>query len=99
MKWFDYRQNNSGGSFVGPQNVVVQATSSHMADAAAVEFGGVYFDGCADEVDCPCCGDRWSRSWDDGEDQPMVYGEAVTAGPNVLLVYADGHTEGGGFGR
>ena len=29
----------------------------------------VYFDGVEKEIDCPCCGDRWSRlnEWDEKE--------------------------------
>ena len=69
LKWFEYSQNNSGGSFHKDDDVsitvLVQATSSAKADRDAVEKAGVYFNGCASGADCSCCGDRWHEAWDD----------------------------------
>jgi len=60
--WYEYRQNNSGGSFVENDSVahyvLVQATSTADADNKA-ESVGIYFDGCHKGYDCTCCGDRW----------------------------------------
>lgn len=96
MKWFYYRQNNSGGYWCGPNHVVVQAVNAAMADATAMEFADVYFDGCSTGLDCSCCGDRWSRAWDgEGTDEAMVYDDDAVAGRAVMLVYYDGRTEGG----
>jgi len=97
MKWFTFSQNNSGGYFHGPRHVVVQAVNAAMANAAAESFAGVYFDGCSWRgLDCQCCGDRWSRTWDgEYEDKPMLYGVDVVPNKNVMLVYFDGRTEGG----
>lgn len=96
LKWWHYRQNNSGGNFYGPKHVVVQAVDAHMADVTAVEIANVYFNGCVTGQDCDCCGDRWSPSWDsEGTEEPQVYDDAAVAGDDVLLVYADGRTEGG----
>lgn len=78
MKFFNYRQNNSGGSFILDEDiriqVIVEAESAEEADRLA-ESHGVYFDGCATGYDCSCCGDRWSESWDDGTDVPQHYGD------------------------
>ena len=98
MKWFTFSQNKSGGYFDGPRHVVVQAVNAGMADATAMEFADVYFDGCSNGRDCGCgwCGDRWSRTWDgEYEDKPMLYGVDAVPNKNVMLVYFDGRTEGG----
>ena len=76
-KFFDFRQNNSGGSFnLDPKNgisviVIIEAPSDTIANCIA-ETKGIQFDS-----GCPCCGDRWTRAWDDGEDVPSYYGEPV----------------------
>lgn len=100
MKFFHFNQNNSGGSFTGPANhVVVEAENAYDANYRAESE--VYFDGCDDGLDCPCCGDRWSRQWSDetGDDVPMVYGSPVLFnGENhVLVVYANGEQKFGGY--
>lgn len=63
-KFFCYRQNNSGGSFVVDDNVTVnvyiQANSMDEANNIA-ESIGIYFNGCEMGRDCSCCGDRWYR--------------------------------------
>ena len=76
MPFFQYRQNNSGGQFTGPAiHVIIEADSADEADQRAVNEAGLYFDGCAQDIDCSCCGDRWHRAWDDGDDEPRVYDE------------------------
>lgn len=75
--WFEYRQNNSGGSFVSDQNVAhsvwVEADSHESANEIAKDKG-IYFDGVEDDRDCPCCGDRWWPCSDsDSEDVPSTY--------------------------
>lgn len=67
MPYYAYSQNNSFGRWEGPVGVVVEADTPGQADALA-ETAGVYFDGCEDGRDCPCCGDRWNRAF--------VYGRA-----------------------
>ena len=62
--FYRYMQNNTGGFFVGPQELIVEASSPEEAEARAVA-AGVYFDGVAAERDCECCGDRWSRYADE----------------------------------
>ena len=63
MPFYHYDQNNSGGVFKEPAlNVFIEASSHEEADAVA-EANGLYFDGVDEGRDCPCCGDRWSRSF------------------------------------
>lgn len=78
MPFFHYHQNNSGGSFRAPAlNVIVEARDAGDADSRAEDLG-VYFNGCNDGRDCPCCGDRWSAAWDeDGDEVPSLYDEPV----------------------
>ena len=61
--FYRFTQNNSGGFFVGPQALIIEASSTEEAEARAIE-AGVYFDGVAAERDCECCGDRWFRDPD-----------------------------------
>lgn len=62
MKYFEFSQNNSGGSFVEDENlgeyVLIEAEDLDKAIEIAEEIG-IYFNGVTDERDCPCCGDRW----------------------------------------
>jgi hypothetical protein len=96
MKFFDFRQNNSFGVFRGPARyVVVEAENAADANKRVLyDVEGVYFDGCSEGVDCPCCGDRWYRQWENevGDDVPSVYGNPVVFGDGggVLVVYSDG---------
>lgn len=105
MKFFHFRQNNSGGIFKGPaQNVVVEAENAVDANKRVLDVEGVYFDGCSEGVDCPCCGDRWFRQWsyEVGDDVPSTYGDPVVFGDgdgdgDVLVVYANGEKKRGLF--
>lgn len=82
MPFFDYRQNNSGGSFLSDHvrgislTVIVEAEDAEQANERA-EMIGLYFGGAGD---CSCCGDRWypkSSQWDKGDEVPSVYGTPV----------------------
>lgn len=61
-KFYEYNQNNSGGSFVVDKNVchrlMIEADDQRTADRIAISLG-VYFNGCDEGLDCDCCGDRW----------------------------------------
>lgn len=65
MKFYHFYQNNSGGSRTAgmPGYLFVEAESAEEADDRA-ESVGVYFDGCENDIDCDCCGDRWHRSYE-----------------------------------
>jgi hypothetical protein len=79
--FFTYRQNNSFGKFDADDKVavyvIIEADSAKEADQRAQDWAGIYFNGCDQGIDCPCCGDRWSEAWDDNEgtEEPTIYGE------------------------
>jgi hypothetical protein len=84
MAFFEYSQNNSGGSFVEDarggigEYVIIEADSASEANSIA-EGIGIYFYSI---YDCPCCGARWSAAWDDevGDDVPSHYGVPLEDG-------------------
>jgi hypothetical protein len=69
MKYYEFRQNNSGGWFDVDDRVTlsvwIQATSANSANILADSLG-IYFDGCKNGIDCDCCGDRWYPVTEDG---------------------------------
>lgn len=96
--FYCYNQNNSGGHFsdgllIKPY-VIIEANSSEQANDIA-ESVGIYFDGVEDDIDCPCCGDRWFRAWkNDGTEEPTIYDESYKNYPSVVI-YLSGHIEYG----
>lgn len=90
MKWFQYTQNNSGGSFDVDEkvshHVLIQALNGSQADSLAEAIVGIYFNGVEDGNDCECCGDRWSScKWDKGTDLPELYGETPKDGAGIRI--------------
>lgn len=80
MPFYTYNQNNSGGTFIINDDVahyvIIEADNARAANDKAEDVG-IYFEGCDSGTDCPCCGDRWYSPWaDDGEEAPMIYGNA-----------------------
>lgn len=67
LKWYQFDQNNSGGSFVVNDKVChrlfIEAESFDDAVEKAEDLG-CYWNGVDDGRDCPCCGDRWNK-WND----------------------------------
>ena len=104
MKWYEFDQNNSGGSFHAPAiRLYVEAESKEVACARASAHG-VYFDGIDAGIDCSCCGDRWMRPYRAEDDRPEPEYErsasttyplwAREAGiPLAMWVHADGTIE------
>ena len=92
--FFEFAQNNSGGIFIFNEQVgystIVEADSAVEANLRA-ESVGVYFDGCKEGRDCPCCGDRWSRLHKGrrGTEVPSHYDKPLP-GPSSLLGYWGG---------
>jgi hypothetical protein len=79
--FYKFSQNNSGGEFVENDKVahfvIIEANDHNHANQIA-ESIGIYFDGCEKDIDCDCCGDRWSEvDKDDGDDIPLLYGELI----------------------
>ena len=94
MPWYHFWQNNSGGSFIGPESIHIEAESPYGANFIAPKYG-IYFDGVDSGIDCDCCGDRWRRAEDwDGHDVPSRYGEPIDlpAPDHVLIVPLDSHS-------
>lgn len=82
--FFNFSQNNSGGFYVGPENVCIRANSPEEANEKAVQSGLVYFGGVKDGRDCDCCGDRWSRVGDhDATEFPCLYSDAPYEIPDL----------------
>lgn len=78
MKFFEFSQNNSGGHFdvddKVTHRVLIEAESADEATRIA-ESLGMYWNGCDEGMDCPCCGDRWYAPWsNDGKVFPFAYG-------------------------
>lgn len=71
-KFYCYRQNNAGGSFGSPAEIVIMEAFNHAeANFRLSQIDGITFD------NCPCCGDRWSlkEEWDEKEapDRPLIF--------------------------
>ncbi|WP_145691452.1 DUF7296 family protein [Bacillus licheniformis] len=65
MAFYEYTQNNSGGSFLTNDKlchrIFIEANSYEEADTIA-EGLGVYWNGVSEGIDCGCCGDRWGSA-------------------------------------
>lgn len=60
--FYTFAQNNSFGTFDINANVrayvIVEADTPDEANRKAMNIG-IYFNGVSENIDCPCCGDRW----------------------------------------
>lgn len=108
MPFYQFRQNNSGGSFDFNDAdgitiaVIVEADNADEANRRA-ESIGIYFYGCDLGRDCDCCGDRWYPvSERDSDIQPCLYGQPVgdasgwqfgPDGKEICVHYKDGRNE------
>jgi hypothetical protein len=94
--FYRFNQNNSGGEFkkingLSASNVFVQANSAEEANDRAEEFG-LYFYGCEDGRDCPCCGDRWNMADEKWTDKyPAIKWPVVGNGQgDSVVIYENG---------
>jgi hypothetical protein len=84
--FWEFDQNNSGGSFLFDEKkgisacVIIEAMDSAHANLRAGQLG-IYFDGCEKELDCSCCGDRWYEARGEGDEEPFYYGEPLKFDP------------------
>lgn len=81
MNVYELRQNNSGGVFIGPTYVLIQADSEEQALVFAESHpdSPVYFRGVLRGTDCECCGDRWYRNaWEVPADEVEGYNPDTT---------------------
>lgn len=102
-KFYEYRQNNSGGSLDIDEGVsirvLVEAYSVRQANILA-QKAGVYFGGYGD---CPCCGDCWYEAdEEDGYIYPHHYGDPLDecyestfarGRPSTTIHYLDGRVQ------
>lgn len=90
VKFYQYRQNNSGGDFYTDENlgieVLIAAKNADEADERATELG-IYFDGCYNGYDCSCCGDRWSTASDWNAVEPNKLDEYIQESLNARYSY------------
>jgi hypothetical protein len=96
--WYEFRQNNSGGSFAIDDDVTVyvliQADSTKSANTKAEEVG-IYFDGVGNGQDCECCGDRWYEA-DDAMESFTTYNWSDRFEPHEhanVREYAQAHAD------
>jgi hypothetical protein len=82
-KFYTFSQNNSGGSFINDDEtgisefVIIEAHNESEANERAENIG-IYFNGCADYIDCDCCGDRWYRVYEgDAYKVPSISGNPI----------------------
>ena len=82
--FYTFTQNNSGGYFDFNEVdgitrfVIIEAQNSDNANSLATDKS-IYFNGCNRDMDCACCGDRWSMAGEsEGTNKPKVYGEDAT---------------------
>jgi hypothetical protein len=82
--FYNFAQNNSGGSFIvddlSAVYIIIEADSPDEANDIAVDETGIYFNGCNEGSDCPCCGDRWYPAWSDeyADKVPSVWENPVS---------------------
>lgn len=66
-KFYHFRQNNSGGSFIIGDEVdvlvVIEAVDYLHANGIA-QIKDIYFHGASSGRDCSCCGSRWYEQYD-----------------------------------
>jgi hypothetical protein len=89
--FYTFKQKQSGGNFYGPLYVIIEADNANEANYIAENNPDttIYFHGCSTGVDCRCCGDRWSETYEGcGTSSPEIYGntdiESCTA--SVLVI-------------
>lgn len=95
MKWFTFRQNNSGGYFEEDDNVCEIVSIQAETANDAVRFAKRIMN---NDNYCECCGERWYfyMDEDDGYDVPSLYGEPLIGSKRAafrrkaILHYADG---------
>lgn len=75
-KFYEFSQNNSGGSFDVDENVCHRV----IIEAIDAKHAQNIFEPMIENQSgsCPCCGDRWYRADEsDGSEVPSIYGEPL----------------------
>lgn len=93
--FYTFRQNNSGGSFVGPVLLCVECDSLDDANVQAERHGFQF--GMVGS--CECCGPRWPTAYGVNflTETPTYYGDPLPeSGTSWTLYYRDGLKFSGG---
>jgi hypothetical protein len=89
--FYTFEQNNSGGYYLGPEYLVVEANSTEEANRRFEDFD-------PDMSYCDCCGPRWSEAWSEKllTEVPTVWGRPLeNSGNQYVVFYLDtGESEG-----
>ena len=68
--FYEFSQNNSGGWFEENDKLCarlfIEADSKREAISKAEDLG-CYWNGVSQGIDCSCCGDRWSKPYNETE--------------------------------
>jgi hypothetical protein len=91
-KYYTFVQNNSGGTYNGPHYIIIESFSMAHAIEFAEDNTEIYFDGCEDDIDCNCCGDRWNR-YAEEYDSLKIYNSPASEYLNVKLYRLDGSVD------
>jgi hypothetical protein len=84
-KFYTFGQNNPGGVYHGVQNIIIEADSAEQANNLSFKHN-IYFNVCDADIDCSCCGDRWSPVTEsDGTQKPQV-GSVIYEGSEQDIV-------------
>jgi hypothetical protein len=75
MAFYEWSQNNSGGTFYTDDKIChqifIEADNYDEAEQKALDFG-VYYNGVDDGYDCSCCGDRWVSGKEINLEKPWI---------------------------
>jgi len=106
--FYTFTQNNSGGFDIRndyiSEYVIVEGDDYSDIIHRALDVG-IYFNGVRENIDCECCGDRWSKPSDDDDldTVPAVYGKSVkplvdkSNTSNVVIHYQNGSRKYGTY--
>ena len=83
--FYAFRQNNSGGMFIGTKLHIIEANSAEEANTLASNYD-IYFDGCSSGKDCSCCGDRWERAYEKGGTIKPQYYKVIFEGTKEDII-------------
>jgi hypothetical protein len=64
-KWWHFNQNNSGGSYFGPKNVLIAAETEEEAREILEEQPDYT------SQSCECCGARWGMAWEQTQEEAV----------------------------
>lgn len=97
--YYTFFQNNSGGFFIGPAEIVIIEGDSIEEIIKIALDNDIYFDGVHLGKDCSCCGNRWETPNGDSvhwNRVPEIYGEpaheykSLSGEKKIKIIHKDG---------